>query len=124
VHRVGRAVLLAGEGESGERTWLSRRLRCCASDGSAAGTLGRNVSGRGAAPFEKLSTCLALIESVHSCNLSCPTCYADSPLGAGHNVDAVPLKDLQRRIQVSWIAKVELRSCNSPEASRHCIRSF
>ena len=28
---------------------------------------------------ESLSTCLALIEIVNSCNLSCPTCYADSP---------------------------------------------
>ena len=36
---------------------------------------------------------------VNSCNLSCPTCYADSPLGAGHKLDAVPLQDLQRRIQ-------------------------
>src|SRR5262245_56894112 len=33
--------------------------------------------------FERLSTCLALIEIVRSCNLSCPTCYADSPLGSG-----------------------------------------
>jgi 7,8-dihydro-6-hydroxymethylpterin dimethyltransferase len=49
--------------------------------------------------FETLSTCLALIEIVHSCNLSCPTCYADSPLGHGGHVDAVPLEDLQRRIQ-------------------------
>jgi uncharacterized radical SAM superfamily Fe-S cluster-containing enzyme len=72
---------------------------CCASDGSAAGTLGRNGSGRGHAPFEKLSTCLALIEIVNSCNLSCPTCYANSPVGAGSLVDAVPLGDLQRRIQ-------------------------
>src|ERR1041385_8278115 len=29
---------------------------CCASDGSPAGTLGRNVAGRGNAPFERLST--------------------------------------------------------------------
>ena len=72
---------------------------CCASDGSAAGTLGRNATGQGNATIEKLSTCLALIEIVTSCNLSCPTCYADSPLGAGHRVDAVPLQDLQRRIQ-------------------------
>ena len=49
--------------------------------------------------WEKLSTCLALIEIVNSCNLACPTCYADSPVGAGKNVDAVPLADLQRRIQ-------------------------
>jgi uncharacterized radical SAM superfamily Fe-S cluster-containing enzyme len=72
---------------------------CCASDGSAAGTLGRNAAGRGEGPFEKLATCLALIEIVNSCNLTCPTCYADSPQGAGAKVDAVPLADLQRRIQ-------------------------
>jgi uncharacterized radical SAM superfamily Fe-S cluster-containing enzyme len=72
---------------------------CCASDGSAAGTLGRNAAGRGNGPFEQLATCLALIEIVNSCNLACPTCYADSPQGAGGKVDAVPLVDLQRRIQ-------------------------
>ena len=94
---------------------------CCASDGSAAGTLGRNVSGRGAAPFEKLSTCLALIEIVHSCNLSCPTCYADSPLGAGHNVDAVPLKDLQRRIQgvVDRKGGIEILQLSGGEPTLH-----
>ena len=48
--------------------------------------------------MEKLSTCLALIEIVNSCNLACPTCYADSPRGTDE-VDAVPLADLQRRIQ-------------------------
>src|SRR5207249_4004948 len=48
------------------------------------------------ARFEKLSTCLALIEIVNSCNLACPTCYADSPTG---KVDAVPLEDLKTRIQ-------------------------
>lgn len=48
-------------------------------------------------PAERLSTCLALIEIVNSCNLACPTCFADSPRNA--HVDAVPLVDLQRRIQ-------------------------
>jgi uncharacterized radical SAM superfamily Fe-S cluster-containing enzyme len=72
---------------------------CCASDGSTAGTLGRNAGGRGGAPIEELSTCLALIEIVNSCNLSCPICYADSPLGVGQKLDFVPLDDLQRRIQ-------------------------
>ena len=72
---------------------------CCAADGSVAGTLGRNSQGRGDAPFEKLSTCLALIEIVHSCNLSCPTCYADSPLRAEAKIESVPLVELQRRIQ-------------------------
>ena len=72
---------------------------CRASDGAVRGTLGRNAHGKGDAPFEKLSTCLALIEIVNSCNLACPTCYANSPVGTGKNVDAVPLADLQRRIQ-------------------------
>ncbi|MBL9127990.1 MAG: radical SAM protein, partial [Verrucomicrobiales bacterium] len=52
---------------------------CRASDGATGGTLGRNAAGRGNAPFESLATCLALIEVVDSCNLACPTCYADSP---------------------------------------------
>jgi len=73
---------------------------CRASDAVPAGTLGRNaMPGEAIGVMEKLSTCLALIEIVHSCNLSCPTCYADSPLGTGSKVDAVPLDNLKRRIQ-------------------------
>jgi len=72
---------------------------CSAGDGGVTGTLGRNADGRQEGPFEKLSTCLALIEIVNSCNLSCPTCYADSPVGSGGKVDAVPLEDLKRRIE-------------------------
>src|SRR5207249_3273251 len=94
---------------------------CCSAEGSAAGTLGRNVAGRGAAPFEKLSTCLALIEIVHSCNLACPTCYADSPLGSGRGVDAVPLSDLQRRIQgvVDRKGGIEILQISGGEPTLH-----
>lgn len=49
--------------------------------------------------IERLSTCLALIEIVNSCNLKCPTCFADSPIGVGKAVDAVPLEEIQERIQ-------------------------
>jgi uncharacterized radical SAM superfamily Fe-S cluster-containing enzyme len=72
---------------------------CCSADGSNPGTLGRNADpGDALGVIEKLATCLCLIEIVNSCNLPCPTCYANSPLGAGAKVDAVPLADLQRRI--------------------------
>lgn len=78
-------------------------LACNAHNGAVGGTLGRNADGLQRAdesPCERLSTCLALIEIVDSCNLACPTCYADSPSGAtGANIAAVPLADLQRRIQ-------------------------
>jgi len=73
---------------------------CCSADHSSRGTLGRNAEpGAALGVMEKLSTCLALIEIVNSCNLACPTCYANSPVGVGSGVDAVPLADLQRRIQ-------------------------
>lgn len=73
---------------------------CRASDGASVGTLGRNAHPQEAIGVqESLSTCLALIEIVNSCNLSCPTCYADSPLGVEERVMAVPLDDLKRRIQ-------------------------
>ena len=79
----------------------SRRsgFACCASSGLAAGTLGRNADGRGDGPFETLSTCLALIEIVHNCNLACPTCYADSPPHPPGHTAAVPLEELKGRIQ-------------------------
>ena len=85
--------------------WLAKGRECgiegcCSADGSSAGTLGRNADpGMALGLQEKLSTCLALIEIVNSCNLACPTCYADSPTGAGAHVDAVPLEQLKARIQ-------------------------
>ncbi len=73
---------------------------CRASDQEPAGTLGRNADPADALGIpEKLSTCLALIEIVHSCNLPCPTCYANSPMGRGSEVEAVPLDELKNRIQ-------------------------
>jgi uncharacterized radical SAM superfamily Fe-S cluster-containing enzyme len=89
--------------------WLAKGKdanACCGgqafrvSDNAPAGTLGRNADpGSALGIQEKLSTCLALIEIVNSCNLACPTCYADSPVGVGQKVDAIPVADLQRRIQ-------------------------
>ncbi|MBX7207059.1 MAG: radical SAM protein [Verrucomicrobiaceae bacterium] len=66
---------------------------CCAADGKNAGTLGRNAGGRGENPIEMLSTCLALIEIVNSCNLACPTCYADSPPNRPLVADAIEQTD-------------------------------
>ena len=75
---------------------------CSAGDGIVRGTLGRNSAGvtsieNQKSKIENLSTCLALIEIVNSCNLACPTCFADSPRSS--HIDAVPLVELQQRIQ-------------------------
>ena len=96
-------------------------ISCCSATGTVAGTLGRNADGHGDAPFEKLSTCLALIEIVRSCNLSCPTCYADSPLGHGQAVDAVPLAELQARIQgvIDRKGEIEILQLSGGEPTLH-----
>ncbi len=95
---------------------------CCSAEGSNPGTLGRNADpGEALGLQEKLSTCLALIEIVNSCNLSCPTCYADSPVRVGKKVEAVPLEDLQRRIQgvVDRKGKIEILQLSGGEPTLH-----
>jgi uncharacterized radical SAM superfamily Fe-S cluster-containing enzyme len=82
-----------------EENRCSAGRSCCSAEGKPAGTLGKNAEGRGENPIETLSTCLALIEIVNSCNLACPTCYADSPVGTGPKVDAVPLDEIKARVQ-------------------------
>ena len=95
---------------------------CCDSCGCGnPGTLGKNAPGRKEGPFEKLSTCLALIEIVDSCNLSCPTCYADSPLGQGRKVDARPLAEIQGRIQgvIDRKGPIEILQLSGGEPTLH-----
>lgn len=95
---------------------------CCASDEGRPGTLGRNAAGHGAAPFETLSTCLALIEIVNSCDLACPTCFADSPIGSiGPKLDAIPLPDLQRRIDgvIARKGPIEILQLSGGEPTLH-----
>jgi 7,8-dihydro-6-hydroxymethylpterin dimethyltransferase len=94
---------------------------CCSANGQMVGTLGRNAEGHGDAPFEKLSTCLALIEIVRSCNLTCPTCYADSPAGVGKQLDAVPLEELKTRIQgvVDRKGDIEILQLSGGEPTLH-----
>ena len=115
-----------GNGECGSPVFpLNLRLpgeaACRASDNSVAGTLGRNAGGKGDGPFEKLSTCLALIEIVNSCNLACPTCYADSPVGTGAKVDAIPLENLKTRIQAVIDRKggIEILQLSGGEPTLH-----
>ena len=106
-----------------ENACCSGNSTCCESaDGSNPGTLGRNANpGDALGVMEKLSTCLALIEIVNSCNLSCPTCFADSPLGTGQKVDAVPLADLQARIQgvIDRKGKIEILQLSGGEPTLH-----
>lgn len=50
-------------------------------------------------PFETLSSCVALIEIVDSCNLKCPTCFAASPWGVDDEVDCITFENFQKRVQ-------------------------
>ncbi len=72
-------------------------------------------------PVDVMSTCLALIEIVDSCNLTCPTCFADSPPGTGDQVDAVPLEELKTRIQgvIDRKGKIEILQMSGGEPTLH-----
>lgn len=105
--------------------WLaqgSAENRCaCPSAGSGGrhGTLGTNALRNDTSECESLSTCLALIEIVNSCNLACPTCYADSP--QAREIDAAPLGDLQRRIQgvIDRKGRIEILQLSGGEPTLH-----
>lgn len=47
---------------------------------------------------EQSSTCIALIELVASCNLKCPTCYADSPFAPPDEIDALSCEEFRERL--------------------------
>lgn len=111
--------------------WLSKGASsCCGGEPCAepadaqghTGTLGGNAMSTDTGECEKLSTCLALIEIVHSCNLACPTCYADSPVGAaGASLQAEPLDDLKRRIDavVERKGRIEILQLSGGEPTLH-----
>jgi uncharacterized radical SAM superfamily Fe-S cluster-containing enzyme len=95
---------------------------CCSADGSNPGTLGRNAEpGDALGVMEKLATCLCLIEIVRSCNLTCPTCFSNSPIGTGSAVDAIPLAELQHRIQgvIDRKGKIEILQLSGGEPTLH-----
>ena len=71
---------------------------CCADPEGNDGTLGKNASVNKGETAETLSTCLALIEIVDSCNLACPTCFAASPTGIKEKLDYHSLENIQQRV--------------------------
>ncbi|HRQ88652.1 MAG TPA: radical SAM protein [Bacteroidia bacterium] len=116
--------------------WLSQGQRevepsaCgagCGCTGSASGNRIGFLGGNAIRPLsptnaiEAMSTCLALIEIVDSCNLACPTCFADSPVGAGDRVAAVPLSELQDRIDgvIRRKGKIEILQLSGGEPTLH-----
>lgn len=72
-------------------------------------------------PVDVMSTCLALIEIVDSCNLTCPTCFADSLPGTGDNLNAVPLEDIKKRIEgvVQRKGPIEILQLSGGEPTLH-----
>lgn len=69
---------------------------CCGPDTSCCETAGADESRD---PFDVLSSCLALIEIVDSCNLTCPTCYAGSPFGIDDEVDCISFEEYRTRVE-------------------------
>lgn len=94
---------------------------CAADPAGRDGTLGKNAAATDSA-VEVLSTCLALIEIVDSCNLACPTCFADSPVGAaGDRLKYHPVEELQERIRgvIARKGKIEILQLSGGEPTLH-----
>jgi uncharacterized radical SAM superfamily Fe-S cluster-containing enzyme len=76
---------------------------CCGPQGCCAPAQAAESSdscgGQAVDPFERLSTCVALIEIVDSCNLTCPTCYAESPYGVGADLKFTPFEEVRARVE-------------------------
>lgn len=94
--------------------------------GDRIGFLGRNatleIKREDPSPFHKLSTCLALIEIVDSCNLACPTCFADSPTGSqAEQLKYYSFEDLTERIQGVLTRKghIEILQLSGGEPTLH-----
>lgn len=94
----------------------------CSSDPAGiTGSLGRNANAKDPS-VEVLSTCLALIEIVDSCNLACPTCFADSPTGAaGDKLKFHSLTSLQQRIRgvIDRKGRIEILQLSGGEPTLH-----
>ena len=85
-----------------------------------AGDNALNESKKGS--MEKLSTCLALIEIVDSCNMACPTCFADSPIGvSGLKLKYSDFSDITTRIQriIDNKGKIEILQFSGGEPTIH-----
>jgi len=95
---------------------------CTPSREGKKGYLGNNaIDSEKKGIFEKLSTCLALIEIVDSCNLSCPTCFADSSLGTGHALKYYSVENILTRIEGILATKgnIEILQLSGGEPTLH-----
>ncbi len=93
----------------------------CSVGGGTDGSLGKNAESPSDV-IEQLSTCLALIEIVDSCNLACPTCFADSPVGAvGVKLKYRPFDELTARIQgvIDRKGRIEVLQFSGGEPTLH-----
>ncbi len=94
-----------------------------AGSGGKEGYLGDNASNEAKhGAIEKLSTCLALIEIVDSCNLKCPTCFADSPLGVSNlKLKYYSVENIIQRIQgvLDLKGRIEILQFSGGEPTLH-----
>jgi uncharacterized radical SAM superfamily Fe-S cluster-containing enzyme len=103
--------------------WLAKgnsKSSCCSASGSSCGTLGNNAANPSGI-YEQLASCVVLIEIVESCNLTCPTCFSESPFGKGGHVTAKPLGEIQRHIDgvIARKGGIEILQLSGGEPTLH-----
>jgi uncharacterized radical SAM superfamily Fe-S cluster-containing enzyme len=77
--------------------------------------------GTNATKGEQLHTCTIVIEIVQGCNLSCPTCYADSPQTTLEHVKPLPIETFKKHIlkRLSEQGKIDIIQLSGGEPTLH-----
>ena len=96
---------------------------CCGSDGVSLtrGVSGGDLGGHDGSLIEHASTCIALIEIVETCNLRCPTCYADSPHAPTREHRALAMEEVLSRLASvqSRKGKIDILQLSGGEPTLH-----
>lgn len=96
--RSGQVFLKKRCPEHGEFDVLINSDRRFYYESCGAGCACQSVPGHSDRMVETAATCIALIEIVESCNLRCPTCFAESPFSDKESVKALSVEEFWRRI--------------------------
>lgn len=94
---------------------------CCAVTGSNTGVLGDNATNPSGL-YDQLSSCVSLIEIVETCNITCPTCFSESPLGKqGSHLRYTPLSQIKARIEkvLAQKGEIEILQLSGGEPTLH-----
>lgn len=95
--------------------WTKEQGSCC-TNGSCSSSMGTN-----AVNASQLHTCTMLVELVEGCNMSCPTCYADSPKTQLEHSKPLPIELFKKNVlhRLDQQGKIDIIQLSGGEPTLH-----